>query len=158
MGDADRSAEDVTCPCRDGVPNPCTLCGEPADGTCQLGTLKMWKHRAQQAEALLREAQRDVDAATRLRAENERLADVVARMDAEHDSLIALYVEVQGGLNYLRAAVDGVLNGPRPARADMREASSVERHGYSAGWDDAVEAIQNVLDAAAAAAREDTDG
>lgn len=24
------------CPCADGLPDPCTLCGEPADGTCRL--------------------------------------------------------------------------------------------------------------------------
>jgi hypothetical protein len=39
------------CPCVDGLPDPCTLCGEAADGTCQLGTLKMWRHRAEKAEA-----------------------------------------------------------------------------------------------------------
>jgi hypothetical protein len=26
----------LTCPCKDGLPDPCTVCGEPADGTCRL--------------------------------------------------------------------------------------------------------------------------
>lgn len=41
------------CPCIDGLPDPCTLCGEAADGICQLDTLKGWRHRAVTAEAEL---------------------------------------------------------------------------------------------------------
>lgn len=41
------------CPCEDGLPDPCTLCGEAADGICQIGTLKGWRHRAVTAEAEL---------------------------------------------------------------------------------------------------------
>jgi hypothetical protein len=27
---------DLVCPCTDGLPDPCTVCGEPADGICKL--------------------------------------------------------------------------------------------------------------------------
>jgi len=61
---AEHIGADPTCPCRDGLPDPCTLCGEPADGVCQLDTLKGWKHRAEQAEAEVVRLRRELDAAT----------------------------------------------------------------------------------------------
>ena len=38
------------CPCVDGLPDPCTLCGAPADGMCGLDTAMEWKFRAEKAE------------------------------------------------------------------------------------------------------------
>jgi len=61
---AEHIGADPTCPCRDGLPDPCTLCGEPADGVCQLDTLKGWKHCAEQAEAEVVRLRRELDAAT----------------------------------------------------------------------------------------------
>jgi len=39
------------CPCIDGLPDPCTLCGAPADGVCGLDSAMEWKFRAEKAEA-----------------------------------------------------------------------------------------------------------
>ena len=39
------------CPCVDGLPDPCTLCGAPADGVCGLDTVVEFEHRALRAEA-----------------------------------------------------------------------------------------------------------
>lgn len=41
------------CPVESGLPDPCTLCAEPADGTCGIDTVRMWQHRAISAEAAL---------------------------------------------------------------------------------------------------------
>jgi hypothetical protein len=48
-------SNDDKCPCVDGLPGPCTLCGAPADGVCEIDTLVGWKHRAQRAEAEVRQ-------------------------------------------------------------------------------------------------------
>lgn len=84
-----------TCPCEDGLPDPCTLCGEPADGICRLNTLIGWKHRAETAEA-----ERDALAA-KVRELDERLdacppqgtvdylTDALERAYAERDTLAA---------------------------------------------------------------------
>ena len=48
-------SNDDKCPCVDGLPDPCTLCGAPADGVCEIDTLVGWKHRAQRAEAEARQ-------------------------------------------------------------------------------------------------------
>lgn len=45
------------CPCIDGLPDPCTLCGAPADGVCGLDTVVEWKYRAETAEAKLADGQ-----------------------------------------------------------------------------------------------------
>ena len=31
-------SNDDKCPCVDGLPDPCTLCGAPADGVCEIDT------------------------------------------------------------------------------------------------------------------------
>ena len=48
-------SNDDKCPCVDGLPDPCTLCGAPADGVCEIDTLVGWKHRAQRVEAEARQ-------------------------------------------------------------------------------------------------------
>ena len=56
-------SNDDKCPCVDGLPDPCTLCGAPADGVCEIDTLVGWKHRAQRAEAEVRQLREQLDAA-----------------------------------------------------------------------------------------------
>ncbi|HUW00844.1 MAG TPA: hypothetical protein VMW08_00700 [Acidimicrobiales bacterium] len=36
----------LTCPCKDGLPDPCTVCGEPADGICKLDEANARQSRA----------------------------------------------------------------------------------------------------------------
>lgn len=40
-----------TCPCVDGLPDPCTLCGAPADGVCGVNDFILMRARAEKAEA-----------------------------------------------------------------------------------------------------------
>ncbi len=56
-------SNDDKCPCVDGLPGPCTLCGAPADGVCEIDTLVGWKHRAQRAEAEARQLREAITSA-----------------------------------------------------------------------------------------------
>ena len=109
-------SNDDKCPCVDGLPDPCTLCGAPADGVCEIDTLVGWKHRAQRAEAEARQLREQdaalVEANRSLGADLERLREAIKTIawtidpeDGMTDpALIVVHMEA-GALEDLRAAI-----------------------------------------------------
>ena len=99
-------SNDDKCPCVDGLPDPCTLCGAPADGVCEIDTLVGWKHRAQRAEAEARQLR-------------EAVMEAATELGLTHEPEWASPAAKEKGLNPVWCAICGSADGSWPCTSQM---------------------------------------
>jgi len=96
---------DLVCPCEDGLPDPCTLCGEPADGICRLDLVQSDAYR------------RGVE------AERQRILGRLDACDDDYDEFLRLIVAQKPALG------GGAIGTAAAALAELRHIVSPPQEG-----------------------------
>lgn len=96
------SDHDKGCPCEDGLPDPCTMCGEPADGICKIDFVRGAAVDARVAAAVDAERARGVEVVKELRArrgtaQHRPRSPEAYRQEGELNMLDHVLAAIEGG-------------------------------------------------------------